>query len=45
MTLEQAKIEAVDAMTFEVNGTRVEATPTPGQFLRTLLREHEHFEV
>ena len=43
MTLEQAAMVA--KVTFEVNGTRVEATPAAGQCLRTLLREQEHFEV
>ena len=43
MTLEQAAMVAT--VTFEVNGTRVEATPAAGQCLRTLLREQEHFEV
>jgi len=32
-------------VTFQINGRRVETTATPGQCLRTLLREHEHFEV
>ncbi len=32
-------------MRFTVNGSEVEATPRPGQVLRTLLREHEHYEV
>ncbi|WP_423921613.1 molybdopterin-dependent oxidoreductase [Frigoribacterium sp. 2-23] len=32
-------------MRFEVNGEPVDAEPQPGQVLRTLLREHDHFEV
>ncbi len=32
-------------MKFTVNGSPVEATPQPGQVLRTLLREQDHFEV
>ncbi|CAN5242693.1 molybdopterin-dependent oxidoreductase [soil metagenome] len=32
-------------MRFEVNGHPVDADPRPGQVLRTLLRELEHFEV
>ncbi|MWV50185.1 molybdopterin-dependent oxidoreductase [Rathayibacter sp. VKM Ac-2803] len=32
-------------MRFTVNGEAVDATPQPGQVLRTLLRDHEHFEV
>jgi len=30
---------------FTVNGSPIETTPRPGQVLRTLLREHEHFDV
>ncbi|WP_230671169.1 molybdopterin-dependent oxidoreductase [Rathayibacter sp. Leaf248] len=32
-------------MRFTVNGEQIDATPRPGQVLRTLLRDHEHFEV
>ncbi|MHB1171451.1 MAG: molybdopterin-dependent oxidoreductase [Lacisediminihabitans sp.] len=32
-------------MRFEVNGAPVEAEPKPGQVLRTVLRELDHFEV
>jgi len=32
-------------MRFTVNGSPLEAAPRPGQVLRTLLRENEHFEV
>ncbi len=32
-------------MKFEVNGEPVEAIPRPGQVLRTLLRDLDHFEV
>ena len=32
-------------MRFTVNGSPIETTPRPGQVLRTLLREHDHFEV
>lgn len=32
-------------MKFEVNGEPVEAVPRPGQVLRTLLRDLDHFEV
>ncbi|MEY2849999.1 MAG: hypothetical protein RI885_2666 [Actinomycetota bacterium] len=32
-------------MRFHVNGQAVDADPSPGQCLRTLLREHEHIEV
>ena len=32
-------------MKFEVNGSPVEVTPTPGQVLRSLLRDLEHFDV
>ncbi|MCJ1682654.1 molybdopterin-dependent oxidoreductase [Rathayibacter sp. VKM Ac-2928] len=32
-------------MRFTVNGEPVDASPRPGQVLRTLLRDHEHFEV
>ncbi|MEY2848225.1 MAG: hypothetical protein RI885_890, partial [Actinomycetota bacterium] len=32
-------------MRFHVNGQAVDADSSPGQCLRTLLREHEHVEV
>ena len=32
-------------MRFEINGEQVDAQPQPGQVLRTLLRELDHFEV
>ncbi|MBC7441735.1 MAG: molybdopterin-dependent oxidoreductase [Ramlibacter sp.] len=32
-------------MRFQVNGEPVDATPAPGQCLRSLLRDEEHFEV
>jgi putative selenate reductase molybdopterin-binding subunit len=32
-------------MRFEINGESVEASPQPGQVLRTLLRDLEHYEV
>jgi putative selenate reductase molybdopterin-binding subunit len=32
-------------MRFEINGEQVEASPQPGQVLRTVLRDLEHFEV
>lgn len=32
-------------MRLSVNGSPLEVSPRPGQVLRTLLREHEHFEV
>ncbi|GAB3605654.1 molybdopterin-dependent oxidoreductase [Conyzicola nivalis] len=32
-------------MRFEINGESVEAQPEPGQVLRTLLRDLDHFEV
>ena len=32
-------------MRFTVNGSPIEADARPGQVLRTLLREHEHFDV
>ncbi|CAN5140891.1 molybdopterin-dependent oxidoreductase [soil metagenome] len=32
-------------MKFTVNGSPLEVSPRPGQVLRTLLRENEHFEV